>query len=610
MRKIIITLLLIIWVFPTSIYADQDDYYKAPIDILTMSIGEIQKAVSQGYITYEGITRLYLDRIKEYDSKYNSIISVNEKALEEAKEKDLEYKKTGVRSLLHGIPIVIKDNLDFVGLPTTGGSKALNKNFPIKNSDVVQKLIDAGAIILAKTNMSEFAFSASNSLSSYGFVYNAYNNSYTSYGSSGGTAVAVAAGFAVAGIGTDTNSSIRTPASANNLVGLRPTISLVSNKGVLPYDLERDVVGPITKHVSDAFIILNIINQQNKEYKLEHKDTLKGYKVGVLTQLMQENSTSNIRALKSTYKEIVNLMNSSISVLESLGAEIVYIDDFYSSYYENIYQTTLTGILFCYGFNQYIKGTNGPIKSFDDLLNSRGYIQDISGYNSYCYSDYRNTQDFKKKEAKKKEYREYVTEVFKNNDIDVLIYPTTKSKLMTRSESLIGLAPSNSYVIAPTTGFPSINVPIGFDMDNLPYGMEMLALPYEENILYQISSLYEKETNYYRLPDLVPSLYETNEVVNNLINYYEKYQNNKRFLEVVNENKEFFEEYNYNNEPEATAQVLIDKYKETEVKLQTQEKMAKSLLLVSLIGIVIVLLLIKLRINKNKIKKYKKVLKR
>lgn len=612
MKKFIMTLLLSILLFPTNIYATKTgDYYKAPVDILTMSIEEIQETVSHGYITYEGIVRLYLDRIKEYDHLYNSIISINEKVIEDAKERDLEYRKSGPRSLLHGIPIVIKDNLDFVGLPTTSGSKSLSKNYPKQNSDVVQKLLDAGAVVIGKTNMSEFAFSASNSLSSHGFTYNAYNPDYTSYGSSGGTAVAVAAGFAVAGIGTDTNSSIRTPASANNLIGLRPTISLVSNKGVLPYDLERDVVGPITKYVSDTYAILNIINQQNKEYSLGKTTNLKGYRIGVLSQLMEEKTNSNIRALKSTYKEIVDLMNNSISVFEELGAEIVYLDNFYSSYYEDIYQTTLSGILFCYGFNQYIKGTDGPIKNFNDLINSRGYIQNIASYNVYCDNDYRKTSSFKKVEQKKQEYRDYVTEVFKKNNIDVLIYPTTKSKLMTVSESKVNIAPSNSYVISPTTGFPAINVPIGFDEDDLPYGMEMLALPYEENVLYQVSSLYEQKTSYYRLPEIVPPLYKIDETIYDLMNYYEKYLSDNNFIEISNKNRLFFETYNSVDNPGNSAKMLINEYNDTELKLVKMEQTREMIKIVVIASVFVIgilaTIIIYLKIKNNRMivnKKY------
>ena len=161
------------------------------IDITKMDVFELQEAVDNDLINYETITKLYLDRINEYDKNYKSIITINETAIEEAKKCDEVYKKEGRKSLLFGIPIIVKDNIDVYGIPTTAGTKSLSDNYPNNNAKLIQNLIDKGAIIIAKANMSEFALMASSSVSSYGTVRNAYNIDYSSYGSSGGSAVSV-----------------------------------------------------------------------------------------------------------------------------------------------------------------------------------------------------------------------------------------------------------------------------------------------------------------------------------------------------------------------------------------------------------------------------------
>ena len=232
----------------------------APVDVTTMSISELLEALDKGYLTSETLVNIYLERIEAYDDMFNSINQLNEHALEQARELDLERQSGNIKGKLHGIPLLVKCNIDVYGMPTTAGTKSLIDNYPLDDSYVVEKLIDEGAIILGSTNMSELAFSAANSYSSYGYVRNVFNTSYTPYGSSGGSAVAVKAAFAAASLGTDTNSSVRLPASGAGLVGMRPTLGLVSRTGVIPYDIERDTVGVLSRNVSDNALILGIIS--------------------------------------------------------------------------------------------------------------------------------------------------------------------------------------------------------------------------------------------------------------------------------------------------------------------------------------------------------------
>ena len=174
MKRIIFFLILLI-PFKTSAYE------QAIIDINELTIYEIQEYVDQGYLNYEKIVKLYLDRIEAYNEQYNALITINENALEQAKQLDLEYQESGRRSLIHGLPVIVKDNIDVKGMPTTNGASGLLDSYPYENATVVQKLIDNGAIIIAKANMDEFAFNATYTHSSFGDTYNAYDTRWFRY---------------------------------------------------------------------------------------------------------------------------------------------------------------------------------------------------------------------------------------------------------------------------------------------------------------------------------------------------------------------------------------------------------------------------------------------
>lgn len=598
-KKIMLIFFIVIIFFINNfnILGLEDNYYQAPVDITTLNIYEIQDAIDKKYITYESLINLYLDRIKNYDKLYNSVISINENAIEEAKILDLEYKEKGRRSLLHGIPVMLKDNIDFVSLPTTGGSFALKDSYPNENAELVQKLLDAGAIIIGKNNMSEFAFSVHNSYSSYGHVANAYNNNYTSYGSSGGTAVAVAASFAQVGIGTDTNSSIRTPASANNVIGIRPTYGIISNDGIIPFDKDRETAGIITKNVEDNMIVLSIINNYGNKYEI-NKNDLSNIKIGVLTQLFQESGTSSVEILGPTYKPIVKMMENTIKIFEDLGATIINIDEFYNSYYDNLRINTYGGALFCYDFNQYIKNTNSVIKNYNDLLANGGYVQNLRDYNISCNSDLRLTNTFKTKDILKEEYRNYVEKVMTDFEVDILIYPTTKTNTFLLKDTQTKFVVSNSRVIAPTTGYPAINVPIGFD-ENLPYGMEMVALKNQDNLLYNIAYVYEKAVNYYYLPSISPVLYTISENVHKLKELYENYQNDENYKVINEKTIIFFQNYN-DIDIEEKALELIDEYNNFVIIDEYKIKGDNDYYIYYLIGLIITLILTIVSLKKLK----------
>ena len=547
---------------------------KAPVDVTVMSIEELLDAMDKGYLTSEQLVNIYLERIEAYDDMFNSINQINEHAIEQAKELDKERDNGKLRGKLHGIPILVKCNIDVYGIPTTGGIKSLKDNYPKENSVVVQKLIDEGAIILGSTNMSELAFSAKNSYSSYGYVRNVFNIDYTPYGSSGGSAVAVTAAFAAASLGTDTNSSVRLPASGAGLVGIRPTTGLISSKGVIPYDTTRDTVGVLGRTVSDNALLLSIISDKDDITINKKESSLKGITIGVATQYVK-GSSSETGVTGLTDADIYKLLENSIKELEEAGAKIVYLDKFVKSSNLTIASNTQSGITMCDGFNEYIKGTTGTIRSFKDLVNSSGHVYGLSGYLAGCNG---KNQSLDKKEERKKTYRDYVYNYFEDYDLDVILYPTLKNKVFSYKEGN-NVSPGSS--LGSVIGYPSITVPMGF-IDEFSYGIEFLGLPYSENTLYKVSNSYEIiNENKVCTSKLTPGLYQVPESVTKLLNLYEKLLIMDTKMDVVLEWKEsvnkFISNYNDISDVDKRAKELLDNYDKQMIGLKSTKSFAKGI---------------------------------
>ncbi|MFQ5744691.1 MAG: amidase, partial [Acidobacteriota bacterium] len=229
----------------------------AGFDIVEASIAQIHEAMESGQLTARQLVEAYLARIDAYDKKgpaLNAIITINPNALARADELDAEFARPGFSGPLHGIPVIVKDNFDTHDLPTTAGSLSLVGSLPPDDAFQVRRLREAGAIVLAKSNMAEFAFSPYETVGSAlpGYTRNPYATNRVTAGSSGGTAAAVAASFGAVGMGSDTGNSIRGPSSHQSLVGIRSTMGLTSRDGIVPLNLSRDIGGPIARSVADA----------------------------------------------------------------------------------------------------------------------------------------------------------------------------------------------------------------------------------------------------------------------------------------------------------------------------------------------------------------------
>lgn len=539
MQKILIIVLVF---FPLFIQA----YSEAPVDITNLNVYEINEAIDKGYLTYHTLIKLYLERIEAYNDTYKAIITVNENALKEADLCDRKYKENGRDNVLWCLPIIVKDNIDVVGMPTTAGAYALHDNYPNEDAIVIKKLKAKGMIILAKANMSEFAFQASSSKSYYGVVHNAYNKDYSAYGSSGGSAVSVALNFAPFALGTDTNASLRAPASANNVVGFRSTLKLIDTKGTIAYDITRDVVGPITKTVFENALLMSALTDQ--EYKLE-KNALKGSTIAVMDDLTYKSTT---------YSEVKRLFDEALTKMEAAGAKIIHLKNVYLNKYAQIEDATMGGWTMCYAFNNYIKNTTSKIKSFYDLANQKTNTYSLWGYYEKCSVSISSINNL---EAKKAPFREGIESLFAKYNLDAIIYPNSLNKLLKLNQTGSSIMSSK---IAPVLGLPALAVPLGFDEDNLPYGLEFVGLKNSEEKLYNLTYAYESLKDEVPQKASAPSLYEVYPEVETLKRLYEATfkldsKTRKVLADELTSIRDFFLNYNeFENKSEQAKMVYND----------------------------------------------------
>lgn len=554
MRKKIFILFLIL--IPINAFA----LTKAPIDITKETVTSLSKALNVEIITSEELINIYLERIKKYNDQYNALITINENAINEAKELDEERQNGNIKSAIHGIPIIVKDNIDVLGTATTAGSKALSDNYPNEDALIIQKLKDAGAIIIAKANMSKFAFYASSSSSDYGTVKNAYNLAYSSYGSSGGSAVSVALNFAPIAIGTDTNASVRLPAQAASLIGYRPTLGLISRTGIIPYDPERDTPGIIGKNIEDILTITNIIKgKDEKDNKTYNSENLKitditphNLTLGISETFLNGSNDNNLPENKEINAEVKKLLTNALDKIKDSGITIKVIDNYYTIDIDNEVAKSYSGYQFCDKFNEYILNHQGTIKTFEELAaltpGLEGYVEDCNSKMNQSYKD-----------ELKENYKDYIEGIMEENNLDAIIYPSSKNKILELGTTgIINLSAHASSTI----NYPSITIPIGYDRDNLPYSLEIMTKTQNDSLLLSIANKIDS-LNLYESKNPLPSLYEVDEEVTKIIQKYKKRYNQKTtFLNKkwINKVKKYFKNYQTIENPKKEAKSLNQNY--------------------------------------------------
>lgn len=554
MRKKIFILFLIL--IPFNVFA----LTKAPIDITKETVTSLSKALDEEIITSEELINIYLERINEYNDKYNALITINENALNEAKELNKERSQGNKKSSIHGIPIIVKDNIDTLGTPTTAGSKALSDNYPKEDALIIQKLKEAGAIIIAKANMSKFAFYASSSSSDYGTVKNAYNLAYSSYGSSGGSAVSVALNFAPIAIGTDTNASVRLPAQASSLIGYRPTLGLISRSGIIPYDPERDTPGIIGKTIEDIITITNIIKGKDKnDAKTYESENLKikdinpqNITVGISETFLNGSNDNTLPENKEINEEVKKLLSNALDKIKNSGITIKVIENYYTTTVDSDVAKSYSGYQFCDKFNEYILNHQGKIQTFEELAE---LTPGLEGYAKDCNS--KTDQNYKDK--LKQEYKDYIEDIMEENNLDAIIYPSSKNKILELGTTgIINLSAHASSTI----NYPALTIPIGYDSDNLPYSLEIMTKTQNDEFLLSLAN-YITSLNLYEPITPVKSLYQVSEEVTKLIQKYEKRCSNKNILlnkKWCTKVKKYFKEYSNLENQEKEAKKLNQNY--------------------------------------------------
>lgn len=621
-KRIAIFTVTIIVSFSVFITAASAANSKAPVDIFDMSVSQLQQAVDDGYLTYYTIMKLYLDRIYAYGDQYNAIITINENALNEAKAKDEEFIANGrVRSSeIFGLPVLVKDNIDVKGLPTTAGSKMMSDNYPKENAPVVQAILDQGAIVIAKTNMSYFAMTAYESSSSFGVVYNSFNTEYSAYGSSSGSCVGISANFAPLALGTDTNSSLRTPASANGVVAIRPTYSLLSLDGIVPYDHYRDTAGPIASNVYDCSLLLGALEGDSTKYTKELANaSLNGLTVGIPKELVYSVSKkgSTIPILKYQNDDTVALMEAVAQKFEEQGATVIWLEGVVTDDVNYMVKMGYSAWTFEPWFNEYIKGTTGTVRKFSQLADA-SYL--LAGYDG-SYNSVSSITEASLKNGKKRceQVKAHVDGFFSRYELDAIIYPTMQNSIQKSGKSDNEYY-SNAYLLSPSCGYPAATVPMGTDSNGFPMGLEIMCKANEDAKALSIAYAYEQTSGKDVDPEIVPPLYEVPGNVKSLMELYrqpiEERKENKndsvyyKITDAKAAMTDFFANYDNVTDPSATAIDLIEgyslavtEYKQYLKKLEQQEALTKFLIIFVAVIVLITVVTIVVSTVKRKARK-------
>ena len=470
------------------------------MNLLDSSIESLQQAMNSGSLTAVQLTQYYLDRIAAYDQQgpgLNSIRVLNDDALKQAAALDDERNRQGARSMLHGIPILVKDNYETKGMPTTVGSVLFKGFAPDRDAHLVSKLKNAGALLLGKTNMQEFAYGITNVGSIHGFTRNPYDPTRNPGGSSGGTGAAIAANFAVTGLGSDTCGSIRIPAAQNNLVGLRGTQGLMSRRGIFPLSSTQDIGGPLTRSVRDLAIMLD----QMIGYDAEDAQTAESFghnfqflanlqirekvRIGLLREWMEREEGDEVVA--GVIREALTAMS------EKAGWEIVELE---SAELEASLDRPLEGyFVSAYDFKQDVNAylRANPEMGFSDLeellaLGKHHPKVDLRTQKSMAMRS-EDESTYYREMAQRKVVRRALLRLLTENNLDALAYPSIRHVANLIGEDQMG----TNCRLAACSGVPAISVPAGF-YGELPVGLELLAEPWADQKLLDLA--YTVETRY------------------------------------------------------------------------------------------------------------------
>lgn len=507
-----------------SFAARSDAAQPREIDLTTATIAEINEAVDAGVLTAERLVELCLARIAAYDDqgpRINAVISVNPNARQRAREMDAERERSGRRSPLHGIPVLLKDNFDTADIPTTAGSFLLQDSRPPDDAFVVRKLREAGAIVLAKVNLSEFA--SGGAMSSLGGVTrNPHDPTRTPAGSSGGTGAAVAAAYGFVGLGSDTGGSIRGPSTANGLAGLKPTLGLLSRDGIVPLALSFDTGGPMARSVFDVAVSLGTM------VGVDEADTATARSAGQFhddyTQFLDAEALSGARLgvardFMGTDREVDWAIEAALDAMRDAGAEVfdVRFPEWLLEVESDFY-LTVRWPEFRKQIAEYLEGLgDGYPQTLDDLversmrLPSHGDgLRPNPGRWSLFLRENASGEVTDYAHIAVREHalplvRSLVEGLMDQENLDAIVYPTSPARpaLIDRPPDLYGPSPVR---LANMSGFPDLIVPAGFTGGGLPVGISFLGRAFSEPRLLALGYAFEQRVRAHRVPAHTPPL--------------------------------------------------------------------------------------------------------
>ncbi len=494
-----------------------------PFNVTETTIADVHAAMRSGRLSCHALVQAYLDRINAFDKKgpdINAITVVNPDAIATADSLDKRFRATKqLVGPLHCIPVIVKDNFQTIGLQTAAGNIALKDYKPTKDAFQVKRIKDAGAIVLAKSNMAEFAFSPLETVNSVlpGYTHNPYALDRVTAGSSGGTAAAVAANLGEVGLGTDTGNSIRGPSSHQALVGIRSTMGLTSRAGIAPLSLFADIAGPMARTVADAVAVFQVVAGYDpddavtaaaKEHPIPNyadflkKDGLKGARIGVLRQAFEGAPVD---------PEVRAVFNRALDDLRKAGATVI--DTVIIADADSIRRSNRGN---CNPFKAEInrwlaeQGNNVPVRSIDSIAKyPNRYHPSIEARLRAAVAFEGNPDSVPAciaRQRVRQGLRDAVTREMDRQNLDALVYPTWSfpPRLIGDMQTPAG---DNSQVFSPTTGMPAITVPMGYTRDNrLPAGMTIFGRAFDEGRLIRLAYGYEQATHWRKAPPTAPAL--------------------------------------------------------------------------------------------------------
>jgi amidase len=467
------------------------------LELDTATLEQVRDAVAASRVSSADLVRAYLARIRECDSKYHAILSINPDAMAQAKVLDAERRAGKFRGPLHGVPVVIKDNIDLAGTATTAGSLALAANHRDRSAPVAERLVAAGAIVIAKANLSEWANFRSRSSSSGwsavgGLTANAHDARRTACGSSSGSAVAIVARFAPATVGTETNGSIVCPSSVNGIVGLKPTVGLVPAEGIVPISHSQDTAGPMTATVADAALMLTAMAARAGAPSTNYHaglrpDALRGVRLGV-ARFIPGYSARTERAF-----------DAALETLKAQGAELVEIRQFDFAEVRDL-QLPILLTEFKAGINAYLSTTPSAVQSrtlADLIAFNRGEPRELEWFGQDLFEQSEATPGLDDPAYVKALLRartlageQGIDRLLRENRVVALIAPTTGPAWMidlVNGDRSVGSAST----LAAVSGYPHLTVPMT-KVEQLPIGLSFFGAARSEQTLLSLGYSFEK----------------------------------------------------------------------------------------------------------------------